>query len=857
VTVEPGSRLGPYDIVSPLGAGGFGEVYKAWDTRLDRTVAIKILPSTDAELRARFEREAKAIASLQHPHICTLFDVGHQDGTDYLVMEYLEGETLAARIRRGPLKPDEALNLAIEIADALDKAHRAGIVHRDLKPANILLTDSGAKLLDFGLAKLRPGMPSGSGSVSAAATVSAPPISTQGTILGTLHYMAPEQLEGKEADLRSDIWAFGSVLYEMLTGARLFDLPRGRQISIRPRRASIVVRKCLEAAPHDRWSSMADIRAALQPRSPVKAVLKWSAAALVVLAVVGAIVAGSRSWFRTPAPVGQPRTLLVADFKNMTNEPLFDGVIDRAVAVGLETSSLINVYSRRDAMAIATQIGHATTLDETAARLVARREGVPMFVTGSIARGADGYDLSAALIDSVSGSAIALVTEKSVPKPRVLDVVARISERLRSAAGESVVAGAADLARETFTTSSLDAAKAYTIAQDLAAGGSDSEAIEHYQEAVRIDPEFGRAYAGWALSLDRIGRSKEAEELFQKAIALLARMNRRERLRTEGLYSSRVLRDYSRAHDIYRTLVTEYPADLTGHNNLAVTEFMLGRFPEAAEQSRRVVALAPNYVLARTNLALYAMYAGQFDKGVEDAQIALRLNNKAAKAYIPLAVAAAVTGQYDEADGWYLAMGRAGGQGVWLAELGLADLDVVRGRSGDAEQRLLRRIPEDQRAQNSVAVAQAYAMLAEIAAQGSRRAEVVRFVSEGRRASSDPQFTYRFANALLDVGRLEDAKRLLVDLTQVAEAKGGLYRKSLQSEITATETHATDNILQAANETGTWWAYYRAAVVLSHRNAADRNAARQWCVDHRSQGVSAFLDDVPTLRYYSAVAALK
>jgi serine/threonine protein kinase len=183
MALSAGTRLGPYDILSALGAGGFGEVYKARDTRLDRTVAIKILPSADPELRARFEREAKAIAALQHPHICTLYDVGHQDGTDYLVMEYLEGETLAARVARGPLKIDEALKTAIDVADALDAAHRAGFVHRDLKPANVMLTKSGAKLLDFGLAKLRPVMPVGG--FSMATTQDAQPLTSQGSLLGT------------------------------------------------------------------------------------------------------------------------------------------------------------------------------------------------------------------------------------------------------------------------------------------------------------------------------------------------------------------------------------------------------------------------------------------------------------------------------------------------------------------------------------------------------------------------------------------------------------------------------------------------------------------------------------------------
>jgi serine/threonine-protein kinase len=278
MSVPPGSRLGPYDILSPLGAGGFGEVYKARDTRLDRTVAIKILPSADPELKARFEREAKAIAALTHPHICTLYDIGHQDGTDYLVMEYLEGETLAARIARGPIKVDDALKIAIEIADALDKAHHAGIVHRDLKPANVMLAKSGVKLLDFGLAKLRA-QPAVSG-LSIAATATRPPITGQGSIVGTLQYMAPEQLEGSDADERSDIFAFGCVVYEMLSGQRAFggtsaatviaailehEPPPLRQLtSVAPEILADVVTRCLDKNPDLRWQDIRDLAIVLR-----------------------------------------------------------------------------------------------------------------------------------------------------------------------------------------------------------------------------------------------------------------------------------------------------------------------------------------------------------------------------------------------------------------------------------------------------------------------------------------------------------------------------------------------------------------------------------------------------------------
>jgi Tol biopolymer transport system component len=286
--LSSGTRLGPYEIVSPLGAGGMGEVYRARDSRLGREVAVKVLPqhlSQSPEVRARFEREAKTVSSLNHPHICTLFDVGREAETDYLVMELVEGETLAQRLTRGALPAAEALKLGAQVADALDRAHRAGVVHRDLKPGNVMLTKSGAKLMDFGLARATglAGPAGGSGITQAAMTQSptiAQPLTAEGTIVGTFQYMSPEQLEGKEADARSDLWGLGCVLYEMVTSKRAFegksqaslissimkDEPRALSelAPMSPPALDRLVKQCLAKDPDERWQSAGDVRRELE-----------------------------------------------------------------------------------------------------------------------------------------------------------------------------------------------------------------------------------------------------------------------------------------------------------------------------------------------------------------------------------------------------------------------------------------------------------------------------------------------------------------------------------------------------------------------------------------------------------------
>src|SRR5712671_463727 len=365
--LSAGTKLGPYEVLSAIGAGGMGEVYKARDTRLNRIVAIKVLPTHLAdrsELRERFEREARSIASLNHPHICVLHDIGHQDEIDFLVMEYIAGETLAQRLQRGTLPLEQVFQYAIEISDALDKAHRKGVTHRDLKPGNIMLAKSGTKLLDFGLAKLKQEVAPANVQLSQLPTAN-DPLTAQGTIIGTLQYMAPEQVEGKEVDVRTDIFAFGAVVYEMATGKRAFEgksqasvigaimssepVPISSLQPMTPPALDRVVKRCLAKETDERWQSANDLtdelkwiaegssQVTLAPTVPRKSIRTLGRRGLILIVgtlLLVAVISSLATWNLKPAPAPAPQPVS----RTVMNLPLGQQL------TGLENGSAVALF---------------------------------------------------------------------------------------------------------------------------------------------------------------------------------------------------------------------------------------------------------------------------------------------------------------------------------------------------------------------------------------------------------------------------------------------------------------------------------------------------------------------------------
>ena len=567
--LEAGRQLGPYEIVSAIGAGGMGEVYKARDTRLDRTVAIKVLPehvASDPDLKQRFEREAKTISSLNHPHICTLYDIGTQDGIDFLVMEYLDGETLAQRLEKGALPLDQALTVAIEIADALDKAHRQGIVHRDIKPSNVMLTESGAKVLDFGIA-----VRFGAADLDTV-TRSTAAMNGRDFIAGTLPYMAPEVLGGEPADERSDIWSLGVLLYEAATASRPFVGKTGANVtsailrdppeplpSSLPQAVSGIVLRCLAKEPGRRYQRAGEVRAIVEamsgttggwairsrpdgeraetartPTQPSRSrvrpglVLALSAAALATV-LVGAYLAG---WL-APSPqsasfaaLDPVRSVAVLPFENLSGNPdeefFVDGLHDALITDLAQLSGLRRVIARTSVL------GYKDT--DRSLPDIAQELGVDVIMTGSVLRVGDRVRISAQLIDAS--------TEEHLWADRyerdLRDVFALQNEIIAAIAREIALeltpqeqgrlASARPVDPETHELYLFGRQQALMLTAE-----SLERAVGYFEQAIERDPTYALAHAGLSKAyqaqegfggLGRGARTEEARAAALRAVEL-------------------------------------------------------------------------------------------------------------------------------------------------------------------------------------------------------------------------------------------------------------------------------------------------------------------------------------------------
>ena len=572
-----GANLGPYRIESKLGEGGMGEVFRAVDTRLGRAVAIKIARE---QFSARFEREARAISSLNHPHICTLYDVG----SNYLVMELVEGETIAARLKSGPLPVKMALLYASQIAAALAEAHGKGVIHRDLKPGNIMVAKSGVKVLDFGLAKSDQDQA----------------VTTTRMVMGTPAYMAPEQREGKPADGRTDIYSFGCVLYEMLTGGRVGAQRR----RIPSRRLKKIVNRCLEEDPARRWQSAAELEREVGQvtagAGPWKVV---STAAAIV-----AVFASAYAYLHRTPKLTDKDTIVLADFDNKTGDAVFDDTLRQGLSVELQQSPFLNIVSDARVQRTLALMGQSKArLTPEIAQQVCERTGSAAVLEGSIASLGSQYVLGLRAKNCNTGDILDREQTVAAKREDVLNSLSQIASKLRTRIGESLATVEThSTPLSEATTSSLEALKAYSAGMRMV-GIPGADNMEPFmRRAVEIDPNFAMAHAMLGLAYSGKGESELSAESTTTAWKLRDRVSERERFYIDFLYDRDVTGNLEKA---YQTLESWYQAYPRGENPNAqgllggLATHGTGRYERAIEMAQRRIAANPDEAVGYGSLA--------------------------------------------------------------------------------------------------------------------------------------------------------------------------------------------------------------------------------------------------------------